>query len=117
MMFPPCFQAGAIALGILIFLLLHQHVLTLLGDPHAQAGPAGLCSPLGTPCVHGFPHAKSSRTFTGFDFKEQVSSHLLGRTLVLGPAHFQAGFQAGKGWRPHGSCSDDGAEAASNFLL
>lgn len=80
-----------------------QHVLTLPEDPDALGGA---CASTGWPCgdllpssdtlCHRFPCTRSGRIFTGFDFKEQISSHPLGRTLVLGPAHFQAGFQRGR---------------------
>lgn len=92
MMLPSCFQADTIALSILIF-------LTLPDDPYAFGDvkrPERLCSPPGTPCVPGFPCEKSGRIFTGLDFKEQIPSCPSGRTLVLGPAHFQAGFQQGR---------------------
>ena len=47
MMLPPCFQVGTIALGILIFLLLLQHVLTLPGNPDTLGGA---CASPGWPC-------------------------------------------------------------------
>lgn len=118
-------ESRASALGILILILipfLLCHILTLPTDPPASVCTTSRADAAAAAFLHYlllcsgralcFPWG---RILTGFDFKEQIPPVLRVRLLYSGQMISRLA-SSRKGWRPHGSCSDGGAGAASNSL-